>query len=109
MATRTLFLATVCGFIAASVADAQQLIRVTYPVSDIVSGEEHLKTLVNTLTKTIAPASWQERGGPGDWQFFPLGKALVINQTQEIHEAIQIMLARLRQGEEEADMIVLGR
>jgi type II secretory pathway component GspD/PulD (secretin) len=55
--------------------------------------EEQLITLV---TSTISPKLWADMGGPGTIDYFPLGMALVINQTPDVHEQIADLLAALR-------------
>jgi hypothetical protein len=51
--------------------------------------------LIRLITR-IEPASWTDLGGPGTVQYFPLGLALVVNQTPEVHERIQELLVSLR-------------
>jgi type II secretory pathway component GspD/PulD (secretin) len=55
--------------------------------------EEQLMTLIKN---TVAKNSWEELGGQGSVQYFPLGMALVVNQTQEVQEDIRDLLAALR-------------
>jgi len=52
--------------------------------------------LIDLITKTVAPDSWDSLGGSGHIQYFPLGMALVINQTQDVQEQIQELLQALR-------------
>jgi type II secretory pathway component GspD/PulD (secretin) len=52
--------------------------------------------LIRLITQTVEPSTWTEVGGKGTIQYFPLGLALVINQTQDIQEQIQDLLAALR-------------
>ncbi len=52
--------------------------------------------LIRMITNTVEPSSWTDMGGKGTIQYFPLGLALVINQTQDIQEQIQDLLAALR-------------
>jgi type II secretory pathway component GspD/PulD (secretin) len=53
--------------------------------------------LINLITNTIAPETWESAGGPGKIQFFPLGMQLVIaQQTQDVQEQVQELLAALR-------------
>jgi hypothetical protein len=102
---------------------------VTYPVADLIvpigSGESELLPLIcrndrafarkhvpgttcedallGLITRTIAPASWSENGGPGSIQFFPLGMAVVVTQTPDVQEQIQELLAALRRAQEAED------
>src|SRR5262249_54420684 len=43
-----------------------------------------------------SPQSWSDVGGPGTIDYFPLGMALVINQTPDVQEQIQDLLDALR-------------
>jgi type II secretory pathway component GspD/PulD (secretin) len=52
--------------------------------------------LIRLIMQTIEPNTWTEVGGKGTIQYFPLGLALVINQTQDIQEQIQDLLQALR-------------
>src|SRR5262249_8855312 len=52
--------------------------------------------LMKLITNTISPQSWSEVGGAGTIDYFPLGMALVINQTPDIQEQIAELLAALR-------------
>jgi hypothetical protein len=77
-----------------------------YPVRDLVAYstaadkhgyEEDYDSLIELITTTIAPQSWDEVGGPGAIMEFPNSSALVISQTDEVHRAIDPLLERLRQ------------
>src|SRR5262249_1203205 len=52
--------------------------------------------LIKLVTTTIAPQSWASVGGPGTIEFYPLGMALVINQTPDIQEQVAELLSALR-------------
>jgi type II secretory pathway component GspD/PulD (secretin) len=52
--------------------------------------------LIELIQKSIAPNSWSDVGGQGTIQYFPLGMALVVNQTQEVQEEVQALLQSLR-------------
>jgi hypothetical protein len=60
--------------------------------------EERLIKLIVTMIK---PESWDEMGGSGTIDYFPLGMALVINQTPEIQEQVAELLAALRHLQDE--------
>jgi general secretion pathway protein D len=53
-------------------------------------------TLINLITNTIAPDTWDEVGGAGAIEEFPVNLSLVISQTQEVHEQISDLLDQLR-------------
>jgi type II secretory pathway component GspD/PulD (secretin)/tetratricopeptide (TPR) repeat protein len=52
--------------------------------------------LIGLITSTIKPQSWSSVGGPGTIQYYPLGGALVINQTPDIQEQVAELLSALR-------------
>jgi type II secretory pathway component GspD/PulD (secretin) len=52
--------------------------------------------LITLITSTVAPQSWQSKGGRGTIEYFPLSMALVVNQTPDVQEQIAEMLAALR-------------
>lgn len=53
-------------------------------------------SLVELVTQTVEPTSWNEVGGPASVQPFETTLSLVIRQTQQAHEEIQDLLAQLR-------------
>lgn len=53
-------------------------------------------SLIELITTTIAPTTWDEVGGPGAIQEYANNLSLVISQTQEVHEEIADLLAQLR-------------
>lgn len=52
--------------------------------------------LIDLITKTIAPNTWDAVGGPGHIQYYPLGMALVVNQVQDVQEQVFELLRALR-------------
>jgi type II secretory pathway component GspD/PulD (secretin) len=54
---------------------------------------DELKTLI---MNTVAKNTWEDMGGNGSIQYFPMGLALVITQPQEVQEEVQLLLATLR-------------
>ena len=52
--------------------------------------------LIKLIQNTIEPQSWSTVGGQGTIEFYPLGKALVVNQTPDIQEQVQELLNALR-------------
>src|SRR5262245_3228147 len=86
-----------------------QLPLKTYSVADLVvpippAGSpptaEKPKTLecelIRKITANVEPQSWSAAGGCGTIEYFPLGLALVINQTPTVHEAVERYLDALR-------------
>jgi hypothetical protein len=85
----------------ADVAKAYVVVRV-YPVADLVFIEHadaydaDFDSLIEVLTSTIVPQSWDSNGGAGSIAPFVEAGALVVSQTREVHERIEALLARLR-------------
>jgi type II secretory pathway component GspD/PulD (secretin) len=52
--------------------------------------------LIKMITSTIKPETWDDMGGPGHIEYYPLGMALVISQTPDIQEQVSELLAALR-------------
>src|SRR5262245_28018347 len=52
--------------------------------------------LVQLVTTTVAPDSWSTAGGQGTINYYPLGMALVVNQTLAAQEEIFALLEALR-------------
>ncbi|MEK6249185.1 MAG: hypothetical protein N2C12_13470, partial [Planctomycetales bacterium] len=53
-------------------------------------------SLINLITTTIEPDSWEDVGGPGTVAPFETNLSLVVSQTQEVHEKIADLLRQLR-------------
>lgn len=78
--------------------DAQsQLETVAYPVHELVASPSgpDFEPLIDLMTSTVAPDSWDEVGGPGSTRGIA-GGWLLLSQTQEVHEEVADLLANLR-------------
>jgi general secretion pathway protein D len=53
-------------------------------------------SLIDLITATIQPTTWDDVGGPGSIQPFETNLSLVVSQTQEVHEQIKDLLEQLR-------------
>ncbi len=53
-------------------------------------------SLIELITTTVKPTSWDSVGGPGSIAPFETNLSLVISQTQEVHEEIVDLLEQLR-------------
>jgi hypothetical protein len=82
-----------------------RLATVVYPVTDLVrnrdaKGEQwsDYDTLIDLITSTIAPTTWETVGGPGSIQGMPYQNVdvIVLSQTDEVHEQISLLLEKLR-------------
>lgn len=87
-----------------------QLETKVYPVRDLVayrvssaSGTNYAEdydSLIEVITTTIAPHTWDEVGGPGSIDSFENAGLLVVSQTLDVHLAIEPLLVKLRQVKE---------
>ncbi len=59
-------------------------------------GQPMQDLLIKLITSAVAPQSWNAMGGPGTVDYYPLGYALVINQTPDIQEQVAELLTALR-------------
>ncbi len=78
-----------------------QLITKVYPVGDLLVRDSTLvesprdyDSLIETITHTIAPDTWDEVGGPGAVE--GIYNAIVVSQTTDIHEQIAELLTICR-------------
>ncbi|MEQ8788577.1 MAG: hypothetical protein RIC55_19865 [Pirellulaceae bacterium] len=53
-------------------------------------------SLIELITTTISPDSWDEVGGPGSISGFETNLSLVVSQTQEVHDQLADLLEQLR-------------
>jgi hypothetical protein len=81
----------------------EELITRTYPVADLVlppgapeGTAPDFDALIDLITSTIRPTSWEDVGGPGSVRPFGNKLSIVLSQTQEVHEEIADLLDQLR-------------
>lgn len=53
-------------------------------------------SLIELITTTVDPESWEELGGPGTIAPFETNLSLVVSQTQEVHDRLADLLKQLR-------------
>lgn len=53
-------------------------------------------SLIELITSTVKPTTWDAVGGPGSIAPFETNLSLVVSQTQEVHEEIDDLLQQLR-------------
>jgi general secretion pathway protein D len=53
-------------------------------------------SLIDLITSTVRPTTWDTVGGPGSIAPFETNLSLVISQTQEVHEEIADLLEQMR-------------
>jgi RNA polymerase sigma factor (sigma-70 family) len=84
--------------------------QVTYSVAGLVvpiegldvapNSKERGKTkeewLIKKIIRTVSPSSWEGSGGTGTIQYFPLGMALVVNNTPRVQDQVQYLLETMR-------------
>jgi hypothetical protein len=79
---------------------------ILYDVADLVTcRDEHdapwedYDTLIDVITPTIQPSTWDMVGGPGAISGATLGtaKVLIVSQTREVQEQIADLLAKIRE------------
>jgi len=59
---------------------------------------DHGQELVDLIQTVIRPETWDINGGPGSIYYWYPGRALVIRQTDEVHEEIGGVLDQLRRA-----------
>jgi len=76
---------------------------VVYPLLDLIepaaaAGFPPLdpEEIVETITAAVEPESWDERGGPGTMRFYPPCGALVVCQTDDVHQKLSALLDKMR-------------
>ncbi|MGD9722219.1 MAG: hypothetical protein AB7O59_11750 [Pirellulales bacterium] len=57
-------------------------------------------SLIELITTTVKPQTWDEVGGPGSVSEFSNNLSLVISQTQDVHEEIVDLLEQLRKNQD---------
>jgi len=90
-----------------------QLITRVYPVLDLATDHDSTPTnrspgsdaifgdydsLIEVITSTLKPDSWDDVGGPGGVDLLPNAAALVVSQTRDVHQQIEHLLIALRRA-----------
>lgn len=75
-----------------------RLTKMIYPVHDLVAGKRwpDYDPLIDLITTTVAPDSWDEVGGPGSLQTIA-GGWMIVDQTDGVHEQLRGLLGLTRQ------------
>ena len=77
--------------------ESYQLTWAIYPIGDLVTAGRSAEALIQMLTTTVAPESWEAVGGPGAVRGIRgVTQALVITQSCDVHRQIAALLAQLR-------------
>ena len=70
--------------------------RLRYRLRSGSSIAHDFDSLIELITTTIQPQSWDEVGGPGSIAFFAPTLDFVLTATEEVHEQIDALFDRLR-------------
>lgn len=63
----------------------------------VVTGKHTMEdALIKLITSAVRPTSWAEVGGPGTIDYYPIGMALVVNQTSDVIQEVADLLEALR-------------
>ena len=62
-----------------------------------LTAEDDAAEIIQLITNSIAPDTWDEVGGFGTMAHFPLIDALVVTQTDDVLEEVEALLGKLRQ------------
>jgi hypothetical protein len=85
---------------------SEEFVTKLYPVGDLTAcRDEHdapwddYDALIDVITSTIKPTTWDTVGAPGSVQgnTFGTAKGLIVSQTAEVHEEIANLLAKIRE------------
>jgi hypothetical protein len=87
-----------CQPLCAPCCQQAQLVRKVYPVGCFIDPSQNAteEDVVRVICRTVAPQSWDVVGGSGVIDYFPLGKSLVVLQTEAVHSEIDKLLSELR-------------
>jgi hypothetical protein len=66
-----------------------------------IDDEGDFSELIEMITATVAPTTWDEVGGPGSITGNPHTQAIAISQTDDVHDEIVALLAALRRVRDE--------
>jgi hypothetical protein len=90
-------------FITTADKASSEMLTIVYRVDDLIRGKNRAgddvddpESLVNIITETIGPTTWDEVGGPGAISSFQ--GTLVVSQTERIHDEIERALTALRES-----------
>jgi hypothetical protein len=79
------------------VARVYPVASLVLPTPDSPPENADYDTLIDLITSSIAPESWDTVGGPGSIEAFPASRSVVITQTPPVHERITSLLQNLEQ------------
>ncbi|MBI1901638.1 MAG: general secretion pathway protein GspD, partial [Planctomycetia bacterium] len=60
------------------------------------AGQPDFDSLIELITTTVAPQTWDDAGGPGSIKEFETNLTLVVSNTRDVHDQIADLLEQLR-------------
>lgn len=63
-------------------------------------GQTMHEQLKDLIVHTIQPSTWDQQGGSGKIEYYPVAGSLIVTQTGDIQEQIEALLQRLRELQE---------
>jgi hypothetical protein len=84
-------------------ADQGKVAQVVYQVADLVvpipgldGPDTKEKWLVGKIVRSIAPETWEDRGGAGTVQYFPMSMSLVVVNSASVQAQVRNLLETMR-------------
>jgi hypothetical protein len=77
--------------------DDGPLVSETYPVGDLL-GRFKIEQIMQVVTAGVGVDRWNDRGGRGTLEFYPLTSTLVINQPARWQKHVKDILEGLRKA-----------
>jgi hypothetical protein len=81
-----------------------------YPVAEVLGDgpEPDFERLIETITTTLAPSSWEDAGGPGSIKEYEKSLCLVVSNTEDVHEQVESLLATLQSSHDAGGALPLA-
>jgi hypothetical protein len=78
---------------------------VVYYVKDLLGKRRtpDFEPLIRKITATVAPKTWNERGGEGAIEIYAKGRALVVLQSKKVHKQLSKMLEELHRKQRKSE------
>jgi general secretion pathway protein D len=77
------------------VARVYPVASLVLPTPDAPPSDADFHTLIDLITSSIEPESWDSVGGPGSIAAFPPSLSLVVTQTPGVHERIAVLVKNM--------------
>lgn len=77
----------------------ETVVTIAYEVDDLLQatpGGAAPATLIDFISETVEPQSWEAAGGVGKIDYFRMSSTLVITQSEAAHDKIAALLETLR-------------